>query len=433
MNRRRFLILSSQAGIAAGLSQMIPLQVWANASRNGRIKNLITVHFIDGWDVTLGLDPKTKDASVSDQACFLGYRPDEIIQAKGLRLGPAAQALEPYANRCIVINGVSMMGNISHEDCRRMAQTGIIDRRTPQLVSMKAFTERSQALNSGGEKLENGQLELNAVSDADVTSIITSKDSDEIQFLDADNFIARDQQALNSYGTAIRKIVEEVPELKAKFEENNNNNGGSYGVLDEKSAYATVLAMKAGYVSGAHISIRPDQGTLDSHSDHKARHTPAQANCFAQLLMLVTALKAVPGSAAGASMFDETLIMVTSDFSRESALNGQSVESAGKEHNGYTNSYLLMGGSLKGGRTIGESIIQIGAMGKPSLHTARNFDFTCGNVIRTRTDAPDFMSSNYFKKQIQPAHVIRTLAEAFGARDLLDPVMKDLPSLPLSI
>lgn len=432
MDRRRFLILSSQAGLAAGISQMIPFNVWANASRNGRFKNLITVHFIDGWDVTLGLDPKTKNSSVSDLACFLGYRADEIIQTKGLRLGPSAAALKPYAENCIVINGVSMMGNISHEDCRRMAQTGIIDRRTPQLVSMKAYTEGARALSSGGDKLENGQLELDSVAIDDVSNMITSGESDNIQFLEADSFLARDQQTMNTYGQTLRKITEEAPELKSKFDPNNNRSVTNYGVLDEKSCYATALALKAGYISGAHFSIRPDNGTLDSHGDHKARHMPAQSSCFDQVLLLVQALKAVP-STAGASMFDETLIMVTSDFSRETALNGNSVETSGKEHNGYTNSYLLMGGGLKGDRTIGESIIQIGAMGRPSLHTARNFDFTCGNVIRTRADAPDFMSSNYFKKQIQPAHVIRTLAEAFGARDVLDPAMKELPTLPLSI
>ncbi|MBK8203285.1 MAG: DUF1501 domain-containing protein [Bdellovibrionales bacterium] len=124
------------------------------------------------------------------------------------------------------------------------------------------------------------------------------------------------------------------------------------------------------------------------------------------------------------SLFDETLIVITSEFSREINLNSSSVETGGKEHNGYTNSYLLMSGGLRGGFTIGESTIQPNILHRPVAHIARNFDFDSGQAIHKLSDAPERMADPKAIKQIRPGHVVRSVAALMGFEGLLDPTLR---------
>jgi len=67
------------------------------------------------------------------------------------------------------------------------------------------------------------------------------------------------------------------------------------------------------------------------------------------LAALFADLKAAPGSAAGRSLFDETLVVVAGEFGRTvGALNGQ----AGRDHFAI-NTALFAGGGVKGGQVIG--------------------------------------------------------------------------------
>lgn len=432
MNRRNFLALTSQAGMALSLSQLGALPALAKSlQRSSKTKNLITIHANGGWDVLLALDPKVKNPKINDQSCFIGYGEDEIVRAAGLQFGPSAAALAPFANNCVVINGVYMLGNVDHVECSRMAHTGILERRTPLLTGIHAAKNNSRVLAIGGEFPESYGLEMSYVETSDLMSL--KGDDFKLQaehIFNRGGFLEREIKALGEYSQRFKATLEQFPELASKIP-SSFSNGSFNATLNEATIAQLIAGLKCGYLTGAHLILNPEQGFLDSHTSHKNDHSPALKNVFDQVINLVSALKDVPGQDGSSSLFDETLILVTSEFSRESALNSPSVDSGGKEHNGNTNSYLLIGGSLRGGYTIGESVLQYNMMGKPSIHTARNYDFTCGRVIRTRKDNPMFMNSD-FRKQIQPGHVVRSLARTFGAEKLLDPSLKDLPWFPLS-
>src|SRR5690349_7196058 len=68
----------------------------------------LMIRTFGGLDVTLGLDPQILPAGADEKDLFLEYRPEDILQASGLRLGPSAKPLAPYADRCVIINGVMM-------------------------------------------------------------------------------------------------------------------------------------------------------------------------------------------------------------------------------------------------------------------------------------------------------------------------------------
>lgn len=421
MKRREFIRLTAQLSAFAGLAPFLSVPTWAQTTSASRFKYLITVHFDGGWDVLYGLDPKTKPASVNDLSYFIGYGEQDIIQAANLRFGPAAAALKPVANHCIVVNGVSMLGNVSHPDNSRMTQTGIIDRHTAQIAALKAYVDAgSEAAILANESIEAGQLNIVEKNVYDIKSITQPPTENEL-FLDADGSMAQYKSLQFETRQNLAKIFAQQPKLQEMAKPD-----------ELPIANAIALAFLSQLTRTAHIQIGSRTGfTLDTHSNHKARHGAAQADCWAQVMDIVNILKSIANVDGQRSLFDETLVVVTSEFSRETALNGSSVENSGKEHNGYTNSFLLMGGGVNGGFSVGESVVQSNMLGKPTLHAARNFDFRSGKPIHSRNEDRAYMADPSIKKQIQPGHVVATLADAFGYRDLLDPVLAKLPTLKL--
>jgi hypothetical protein len=85
----------------------------------------------------------------------------------------------------------------------------------------------------------------------------------------------------------------------------------------------------------------------DTHNrnEDQAGHHEA---LFAALSLLVADLAARPGSAAGATLLDETVVVVVSEMSRTPRLNAQ----GGKDHWPVT-SMLVIGAGVRGGRALG--------------------------------------------------------------------------------
>ncbi len=431
MDRRLFLKQTCQIAALASLSNLVRLSAYADSGR--RFRYLITLQFGGGWDVILGLDPQEKKGpkleTLSDRALCIGYRPEEILRPEGLRLAPSAAGLAPLAKQCVVVNGVSMLGNISHEDCARWALGGVLERSVPAIPALKAARDIEEggprnivnSSNSNGA-LQLGGLRVKMKSDSEIVNLqAPSNNSNEEVFLEEDGFVADQERDDARFGKGLAEFKAANPTIGAMLDSSN----------EKRDMAATVAAFAAGVSRTAHLSANVPNFNLDTHTGHLATHPAALKSGFDRIVALVDMLKSQPAPDGNGSLFDQTLIVATSEFSREPHLNGSS-SSSGKEHNGYTNSYLLLGGRLQGGYTVGESVLQTGMLGRPSLHAARNFDFRAGKPIRTREEIPEYMLKNEkFKRQIQPGHMVRTLAEAFGYQKLLDPVLADLPQLPI--
>jgi uncharacterized protein (DUF1501 family) len=101
--------------------------------------------------------------------------------------------------------------------------------------------------------------------------------------------------------------------------------------------------------SGMTTSITTSAGGgFDTHSDNTQQNNRFE-NTFSFLDGVVSQLAIEPG-VAGASMLDETTIVLCSEFSRTPLLNGD----VGKDHHPW-NSMLLVGKNVRGGSAVGMS------------------------------------------------------------------------------
>ncbi|MBI4474497.1 MAG: DUF1501 domain-containing protein [Acidobacteria bacterium] len=108
--------------------------------------------------------------------------------------------------------------------------------------------------------------------------------------------------------------------------------------------------------AGTHFIYVYDGNRWDQHSYifDRTKRLNHYANCerfdkgFASL---VNDLSSLPGSAAGKTMFDETLMVCTSEFGRTPAMNA--VE--GRDHYRQCYTALFAGAGVKGGRAIGRT------------------------------------------------------------------------------
>jgi hypothetical protein len=100
-----------------------------------------------------------------------------------------------------------------------------------------------------------------------------------------------------------------------------------------------------------------DAGQWDNHTRIFDRTNPTSHYGNAEqldkgLANLLTDLNAMPGTVAGKTMLDETLVVVTSEFGRVPQYN----PSRGKDHN-HLFSTLFFGGGTKAGRLIGKTTL----------------------------------------------------------------------------
>jgi len=108
--------------------------------------------------------------------------------------------------------------------------------------------------------------------------------------------------------------------------------------------------------AGTHFIYINDGNRWDQHSFifDRTKRLNHYVNCerfdkgFASL---IKDLSSSPGSVAGKSLLDETLIVATSEFGRTPAMNAV----AGRDHYRHAYTTLFAGGGVKGGRVIGKT------------------------------------------------------------------------------
>ncbi|MCB0394262.1 MAG: DUF1501 domain-containing protein, partial [Bdellovibrionales bacterium] len=161
---------------------------------------------------------------------------------------------------------------------------------------------------------------------------------------------------------------------------------------------AVVTSFKSGGANHAKLSLE-DQD-LDSHSAHPQNHMRELSAAYSEIAKGLKKFKETPYK--DGSLFDHTTFYVFSEFSRTPFLNGAN----GKDHNPRTNSALVLGKGIIGGKAVGASRLVTtdeSAVGVP-YHMGMPLDFS--------TELPTMNRS--VAEFIHPEVVIKTLAMAIG-------------------
>lgn len=439
IDRRRFL---GRAALGAGglmLANLLPSRAAAQATTTPKF---VFAYFDGGWDILLSLDPRdpATTSPVEHQIdpgygqLSAEYQRRGVQLAGNLRFGPIVpDAMLAHADDVSIINGIGM-DTAAHEVGRRYFITGRFPRgisavgsSTPaeilaQLSDDTPIPHLSAAVEaySTGLPAYAGPLTINSVSDLGVAltpfaeldpavlAAVRAYQDEEpgcvAHSLDRDGLasaLRRNQVRARSYIESQLSTVFDIartdPEMEALRQ--------TYGIVDGETSRPDspeVLAFVAGQalkenVSQA-VSVRVAQG-LDTHANWAQDQPGRQARGWRALAALIADLKRAP--AATGSVWDQTTLVVFSEFARTPLFNGL----RGRDHF-LGNSCLVAGPGLRRGITVGASA----AIGMMPVYT----ELASGRSVISPA-AADLDDGRVVT--LSPKHVLATVLTSVG----LDP------------
>jgi uncharacterized protein (DUF1501 family) len=394
MNRRLFI----QTLNLSGVSLMIPRFGMA-ASTAPPAKYFVFIRMQGGWDVTLGLDPQVHATDEDQNDMFIEYRPDEILKAGALSLGPAMASLTKYGKSMSIVNGIiTATSDNGHPANLEYMSSGNGSGKAPYIPAEIAASSPSGSLGLVFQG-QTSTLDRNVVATSTgnveaLRSYIPLGDfSDSIAQSGVKDSFYRAQNAMMADATRIADLNQKMAESKYDQE------------TDQSLRAAKILA--ATFASGTAFQGQIDLNgqSLDSHTNHEKIHLASQKAYWDSIAGIFNIFSSVQLGTSGSSLYDQTMFMVISEFSRTPALNA----GKGKDHNPLTNSTLFAGGSIQGGVTFGSSHLIPRKKTKSGLpsHTALPVNLATGVVAKSRAevDAGGF-------QYITPETLVATVAQA---------------------
>ncbi len=403
MDRRLFLqMVSSQLILglmpAAKVLAAVNPTDWGNDSWEGFF---VSIHFDGAWDVSLSLDPWTKAARPSETDMFIEYTPDGMIKLdSGILVGPAMEPMKSHAKDFSIVNGIFMSPNDNgHGALKDFAFSGdshgnygALAVEVSQSIAPTLFgvISNDSELSTGNknpkiEEISQAANLFNSGVDSDLLALAkTSKDG-----------ILSQVKAADAYSQNLKRAQSISMNLQKDFSDQKSSDAISIA-----SAFASGVARTA--------HLRPSSnGNLDTHSDHPKNHLAAQTAVWDQLNSLFNIFKKIEFK-NGQSLFDWTTFYVTSEFSRTPALNA----SKGKDHNPWTNSALLAGRGIQGGKVFGGSrlIPKSQSTHGTSYVVGLPVDLASGRIIESRGDTAS-------STVINPQNLIKTLIKSMDLNE----------------
>lgn len=355
--RRRFL-----ASMAA-----LPLVPSLARAAGDSDRKFLFVFNHGGWDTTRVLSPMFDAPLVSME------RSAEPFTAGSLALvdhpsRPSARAFfELHHDRVALVHGV-LVPSVAHEVCTRLVMTGgtrvnpdwaaVIGGSQaerfvlPNLVLEAPTFPEAYALwvaRAGA----NGQLDglvdgsiLDGTSPAIVAPSLDAQGAVDRHVLrrTAARAAAATTPADLALSSAFDDAMRRAVTLKDQKYATSFRTGGDLGSRTQ----VAVDALASGITRVVTIGYPSLLFPWDSHSENDAIQGVMWEQLFAGLLRTMEQLSAASGTSGGATLLDETVVVVLSEMGRTPALNS----AAGKDHWPYT-SAMLFGAGVRGGVTVG--------------------------------------------------------------------------------
>ena len=397
-DRRSFM--SRSAGIGLGLASMGGMAAFSSLARadeqsaNGEHPDryYIFCYFGGGWDILLSLDPRdpfifTDEASATTQIqCGYGNlnpaMPSDLYYTPSMILGGFIGNLRNWHDRMVVVRGMSME-TLTHEVGRRRfltgkAPAGLFARGSSTdtwLSSQLGAAEPIPNLSLGVESYNKGLPDFaSSLRTANVNDLIRALEPGSPNYGDllnqqVDDFLRSVaecpsaglseiwQAAEIGRGKSIEMVGQglddlfrfgaNTPQMAAVREHYTGNPSGNMTNEQTNAAMAATAVMSG---VARCVSIRACPG-LDTHFNNWERDQgPNQRRGFDAIASMAQHLADTPYKDTDDSWLDHTTIVGFSEFSRTPMIN----VNGGRDH-WLGNSCFLLGGGIKGGKTIGES------------------------------------------------------------------------------
>lgn len=377
MKRRAFL---KKSGVLVLSSSIVPNIARSQGSQEDHFFVSLTIE--GGVDATLGLDPKSHSwlDGTDQKDIFLEYREEDLLLSKGgIYLGPSAKSLYKHSQDLLVVNGIVMRRDAGHDVLLHYINSGFGDGGQPILSGRLAGQSKVGPFGI----LANTPLDLGQelVTTYDPSGLVTNNEAEPL----SEASIALSLMGENPSTFFEKSMLEftKVEKIEAEIRKKHSDQlseGSPEGLF--KVVSSLFSHGKEGQRPSYHATFEASNfadntiGTIDSHELHERSHLSAQAEMWDIVSSMFDVFKATPFKEG--SLFDYTTFMVSSEFSRTPFLNpGQ-----GKDHNSLTNSVLLAGKSINGGRVIGGSHV-IPRRKRPdniALHIGSPIDYKSGKV-----------------------------------------------------
>ncbi len=366
MNRRNFMGLGAAAAAGAGLG--LPARA---ATVSGSELKFLFVFNPGGWDPTrvlahTALDNGNVDVEAAADRASLG----DLSWVEHADRPSVGSFFETWADRTLVLNGVQVR-SIAHEICTTIAMTGGTSGLTSDWPAILAalggnqYTLPHLVLSGPSYPGElgaavarsgvNGQLEallsgeINGWTDTSVPGLSAPAQGLVDQYMRR-RASGRVGAAGASADAALAAAYQDALDKALAVKDYRYVMDFTGGLSLASQVPVAVDALSTGLSRCVTLSHSGAQAGLgwDTHADNDDTQSYLWEELFSGLTDLMARLAGEPGD-VGATLADETVVVVMSEMGRTPQLNGTN----GKDHWPYT-SVLVVGPGVTGGRVIGD-------------------------------------------------------------------------------
>lgn len=363
MTTRRNLL---KGAALAGLATQIPMGR-VHASVPVADRKFIFVTCNGGWDVTsvfatchdnpnVDMEPMTDVGRFGDLS-FVDHPSRSTVRT----------FFERNAHQSLIINGV-MVPSVAHEACRKLVMTGSSSDGASDWPAILASAAAGSyplphlvlegpsypgrlgtvvTRTGGGGQLEN-LLSGDILKDSDIPVRALNYRTEDL----VDQYLERRAEAellskhsslqgdlLNAYDQSLQRSLG----LKALQDDVDWGAGSLFGSQIKMGVAALSLGISRC------LTMKFQENSWDTHTENARQQSENFSSLFNYLAVLMDTLAVNPGTSPGATLADETLVVILSEMGRTPQLNSDE----GRDHWPCT-SMLLVGPGISSGRIIGE-------------------------------------------------------------------------------
>jgi hypothetical protein len=378
--RRGFLSRAALAGgvlaLSSGLYSLVGGGGSSSTSGKRRTDHYFVFYFmVGGWDLMFLTDPVARK-----DGFWIPYDDDEIVEAGGVRMGPAMKPLLPWAHKMAFLKGI-YCDSLNHPQSRFRMVTGHF-KPPGDIVAPSVQTLLAQKLggayelpNLSGDQLrpatfrgsvDDRRLEPVRVSSIDQLHELTRIKGDVAKYRRDVEEALRKKDALTAQRWQTSSSSELAPSFAAFADLQRNLAQSDYNTRVDgasslvESAQQVVGANRVGaQVRLAVEAVRQDlapvvtvgTGEFDSHT--RSEYSSHPEAVMRGMRAVADIVKGLDGHKLddGRTLLDMTTVVVTSEFSRTPSKN-----ELGGKHHWPTNSMIFFGKGLRPGPNGGPRV-----------------------------------------------------------------------------